>query len=165
MFGQKNYVSLDGTDFSVYDPKPFDPKWFSFKINRAGIRYEVGICIATGFIVWFNGGYKAGYFNDLQLARQGFTSELQPGERVVADKGYNDKEFFVTPLCPSYNKKLLKAIMARHENVNQRIKLFQCMRQMFRHGWKKHKLCFEAVLKLVQVKLQNGQPLAPISIT
>ena len=39
------------------------------------------------------------------------------------------------------------------------------MRQMFRHGWKKHRLCFEAVVKLVQVKLQNGQPLAPITIT
>ena len=97
MKGQNNYVSLDGTDFSIYDQKPFDKKWFSFKLNRAGIRYEVGICISSGEIVWFNGGYKAGFYNDLELARLEFTSELLPGKRAVADKGYSDARFFVNP--------------------------------------------------------------------
>ena len=51
--GQNNYVTLDGTDFSTYDEKPFDKNWYSFKLNRAGIRYEVGICIQTAYIVFF----------------------------------------------------------------------------------------------------------------
>lgn len=164
LIGQNNYVSLDGTDFSIYDKKPFDSKWYSFKLNRAGIRYEVGICIATGFIVWFFGGYKAGKFNDLQLAREEFTSMLLPGEKAIADKGYNDSRYFVNPRTLFLNRRQMKNIMARHENVNQRIKSFQCMRQMFRHGWKRHNLCFEAVIKLVQIKLLNGEPLAAICI-
>ena len=97
--GQNNYyVNLDGTDFSTYDEKPFDKNWYSFKLNRAGIRYEVGICIQTGNIVlWFFGGYKAGKFNDLELAREEFTSRMLPGEKAIADKGYSDKTFFINP--------------------------------------------------------------------
>ena len=91
---ENNYVTLDGTtDFSTYDEKPFDKNWYSFKLNRAGIRYEVGICIQTGNIVWYFGGYKAGKFNDLQLARQEFTSMLLPGEKAIADKGYSDAHY------------------------------------------------------------------------
>ena len=165
MKGQNNYVSLDGTDFSIYDRKPFDSRWYSFKLNRAGIRYEVGVCISTGEIVWFNGGHKAGRYNDLELARQDFTSQLLPGELAIADKGYDDPRFFVTPYSRFLSRKCLKNIMARHENVNQRIKSFFCMRHMYRHGWEKHNLCFEAVIKLVQITLQNGQPLPPLCIT
>ena len=164
VIGKSNYVTLDGTDFSIYDPKPFHKKWFSFKLNRAGIRYEVGLCLAKGHIVWYNDGFAAGYCNDLKLSRLEFTSNLLYGERAIADKGYSDEKYFLTPNCLFYNRKLLKNIMARHENVNQRIKSFQVMRQMFRHGWEKHILCFTSVIKLVQIKLQNGEPLPQLSI-
>ena len=95
--GQNNYVSIDRIDFSICETKPLDSQWFSFKINKAGIKYEVAICIATGFIVWFNGGFKAGRFDDLELARLEFTSRLLPGKRAIADRIYTDNCFFITP--------------------------------------------------------------------
>ena len=82
----------------IYDKKPFDRKWYSFKSNRDFIRYEVGLRIATGFIAWFFGVYKAGKFNDLQLAKEQFTSMLLPGGKAVSDKVYSDARYFVNPL-------------------------------------------------------------------
>ena len=87
---------------------------------------------------------------------------MLPGERAIVDKGYDDSRYFITPRTLFLSRRQLKNIMARHENLNQRVKSFQCMRQMFGHGWKKHNLCFDAVIKLVQLKLQNGQPLAAV---
>ena len=89
---------------------------------------------------------------------------LLPGEKAIADRIYKDQSFFVTPYSPFLNRKLLKNIAARHENVNQRVRSFQIMLHVFRHGWRKHNLCFEAVIKLVQIKLQNGDPLAPVCL-
>ncbi len=31
---------VDGTDFKIYEPAPFNPKWWSHKLNCAGLRYE-----------------------------------------------------------------------------------------------------------------------------
>lgn len=49
------YVSLDGTDFRIqepYHPDGIDPSYYSHKFKAAGLRYEVGLNIRTGDIVW-----------------------------------------------------------------------------------------------------------------
>jgi hypothetical protein len=55
--GATMFVSLDGTDFRILEPGNFSSKWYSHKFNGPGIRYEIGLCIVTGHIVWANGGY------------------------------------------------------------------------------------------------------------
>ena len=57
-------------------------------------------------------------------------------------------------------------VLARHENVNQRVSVWDRMRHMFRHDRRKHNLCFEAVavIELVQIKLQNGDPVAAVCL-
>ena len=35
--------SLDGTDFRIREPSPFSTKWWSFKFNGPGLRYEIAI--------------------------------------------------------------------------------------------------------------------------
>ena len=37
------WISLDGTDFRIQEPTPFDPKWFSHKFKGPGLRYEIGV--------------------------------------------------------------------------------------------------------------------------
>ena len=34
---------LDGTDFPIEEPSPFNPKWFSDKFHMAGLCYEISI--------------------------------------------------------------------------------------------------------------------------
>jgi hypothetical protein len=52
-FGNKALVTLDGTDMPVQ--MIFFKKFMSHKFKGNGLKYEVGVCIATGCIVWIHG--------------------------------------------------------------------------------------------------------------
>jgi hypothetical protein len=53
--GSQCLVSVDGTDYAIREPSPFNKKWYSHKMNGPGVRYEIAICIQTGVPVWTNG--------------------------------------------------------------------------------------------------------------
>jgi hypothetical protein len=163
-FNATVYTSLDGTDCAIQEPSPFDRKWFSHKLRTAGLRYEIGLCIKTGEMVWVFGGLPCGEYPDLRLARLLFTSQLQPGEKVVADKGYRDNRYFINPLDDPDSSILQKSIMARHETINRRIKQFHVLTDTFRHDIDKHQICFYAVCNLTQLMLLNGEPLYEVAV-
>ena len=160
--GTSTYISLDGTDFKILEPTEFDPKWWSHKFNGPGLRYEIGISIRSGDIVWAHGGLPCGEWPDLRLARNALIDALLPGERVVADKGYNDPNYFDVPIGNADHQK--RQILARHETVNHRIKKFCCMNNRFRHKLYLHPLFFHAVINLNQLMIENGEPLFVIDV-
>ena len=43
-------LSVDGTDFLM--AMSYKKAFYSFKFKKMGLRYEVGLCIKTGDIVW-----------------------------------------------------------------------------------------------------------------
>ena len=53
-------ISIDGIDCPCSEQYHFSTDIFSKKFNGPGIKYEVGIRIKTGFIVWINGQFLAG---------------------------------------------------------------------------------------------------------
>ena len=65
----------------------FAKEFISHKFKGNGLKYEVGVCIATGHIVWVHGPSRAGE-SDITLARQAFVSFLNDDEMAVADSGY-----------------------------------------------------------------------------
>ena len=68
--GSRCKITVDGTDFRIREPHPFNKeRWFSKKFKGPGVRYEVGICIQTGWIVWLNGPFPCGEFPDLKIAK------------------------------------------------------------------------------------------------
>ncbi|KAL3792212.1 hypothetical protein ACHAW5_004087 [Stephanodiscus triporus] len=83
--GNKALVTLDGTDMPV--EMKFAKEFMSHKFKGNGLKYEVGVCIATGHIVWVHGPSRAGE-SDITLARQAFVSFLNDNEMAVADSGY-----------------------------------------------------------------------------
>ena len=66
---------------------------------------------------------------------------LDEGERVQADRGYAGDERVKAP-GPLYTEdaylKMSKRIASRHETVNKRLKIFQCLVHQFRHDVVKH---------------------------
>ena len=90
------FVSLDGTDFRIQEPEPFNAILYSHKFKGPGLLYEVGICIRTGDIVWAYGGVPCGEWPDLALARSSYVSSVGPDEMTLVDKGYSDPDFFYT---------------------------------------------------------------------
>ena len=71
----------------IKEPRPFQPGFYCKKHNGPGVKYEVAVCIETGWIVWFYGPFKSGK-NDLLVAREGVDLILDHGERYIADKAY-----------------------------------------------------------------------------
>ena len=64
--GEDCLVSVDGTDFMVETTGP-NQLLYSYKFKKPGLRYEVALCLKTGDIVWINGPYEPGIWNDLQI--------------------------------------------------------------------------------------------------
>lgn len=51
---------IDWTVFPIYDPRTFSSEWYSYNINRACVRYEVGRTVDGIKIVCTNGPYDPG---------------------------------------------------------------------------------------------------------
>lgn len=157
-FASRENVSIDGVDFEIFEPTPFSRIWYSFKHNGPGLRYEIGLAIDTGNIVWGHGGVPCGQYSDLKLAREVFVNMLDPNERVIADDGYIDDNYFINPRnAPNYHK--IKRILARHETINKRLKQWKCLGSRFRHPLHRHPRCFHAILNITQIRINNGSPL------
>lgn len=153
-------VTVDGTDFKIRQPTEFNTMWYSKKFNGPGLRYEVGICIQTGHIVWINGPYPCGANHDITIFRKNLKWCLNQNERVEADKGYRGEDLFVSVPEDYRNEEHKKAknhARARHEQVNQRFKQFQCLHQTFRNDISKHTNIFWAAAVVVQLSLQFEQ--------
>ena len=118
----------------------------------SGIRYEIGLSIISGDIVWVNGGVPCGDWPDLRLARDSYVYMVRPNEMTIADEGYTDRNYFIHD----------QRIMARHETVNRRMKQFGVLGQKFRHNRSLHPQCFYAVANLTQFMIANGESLFEI---
>ena len=162
-------MTVDGTDFRVYEPSPFSSKWFSSKFNGSALRYEVAISIFSGDIVWTSGPHLPGEMNDLTIFREELMGKLDDGERVEADKGYGGEPAYIdTPGdCLGWDEGVssemakgqyaLKALLrGRHETINRRFKTWNALGRMFRHDVALHLHVFEAVVVITQLQIQYG---------
>ena len=52
-------------------------------------------------------------------------------------------------------------MIARHENINKKIKEFKCMCGIWRHGEDDHVKSIHAVVTHVQIKIEIGNPITP----
>jgi len=155
---QKCLITIDGTDFLIQEPSPFDPQYYSHKFKHAGVRYEIGICIKTGWIVWVMGPFPCGGWSDLRISRHALHYELLTGEIYCADGTYNTVDgWSVTPDgTHSFAQRQYSHARARHETVNGCFKRFRCLRNMWRHDRQKHAPMCHAVTKIVQLGIRAG---------
>lgn len=151
-------ITVDGTDFRIYEPTPFSSRWYSHKFKGPGLRYELGVCIQTGEIVWVNGPFPCGDYPDLRIAREGLIYALAASpvkEMAVADGGYNDGyEFFDTPTGINDNEQYMRSIArARHETINNRLKNYGALQKRWRHSRNLHGVVFHAVVNLTHLAM------------
>jgi DDE superfamily endonuclease len=137
--GSQCKITVDGTDFRIMEPAPFDERWKSEKkFNGPGVKYEIAVCIQSGWIVHINGPYACGEWHDLTVAHDDLCFKLAesqfPDEMAVADSGYKDNyQFFDTPTGHNNPDQRMKAkARARHETNKRRIKMWGVMGQRFR---------------------------------
>jgi len=141
--------------------------WYSQKFKGPGLRYEVGLNIATGDIVWINGPFPPGKWPDVNIFEYSLMHCLEKNERVETDKGYRGvREYASTPqkFAEDKEKEKVKArIRSRHETANKRLKQWGCLKQIFRHDIRQHSAVFRAVAVITQLSFENGSPLYQVS--
>jgi len=133
--------------------------WWSHKFNGPGLRYEIGICIQTGWIVWVNGPYSAGQWPDLRIGRGSLNQLLEAGERHIADGGYGDRHGPAnTPTRRhEYVDRMKAHARARHETVNGRFKSWGILKQQYRHPLVKHGRVMHSIAIITQIVIANGE--------
>ena len=166
-------MSVDCTDCPIEEPSPFEKgwseRWYSPKINGAGLRYEVAVSIIGGDIVWVNGPFPPGWYNDLDIfLNKGLVSFLEQNERVEADGGYigADPEhcktkYGITHSMSGRGKR--NEIRARQESANSRMKMFSTVAKKSRHPITKHGSMFRAIACIVQIQIEEGETLFNIN--
>jgi len=65
--GSACLMSVDCTDFLVHETAPFCPDFFSYKLKHAALRYEIGVSIQRGDIVWINGPFLPRDWPDITI--------------------------------------------------------------------------------------------------
>ena len=151
---------MDGTDFCMEEKKPFNRRWYTKKFNGPGVRYEIGICIQTGWIVWINGPFPCGTWPDIKIALEDLVYMFIGDERAVADKGYRGYEcYFDTPwrYLDNVDQRVRKALArARHECINHRFKQWRALKDIWRHDIADHGRAMQAVANIEQFLLQQS---------
>ncbi len=141
-------ISVDGTDCRIFEPSPFSPKWLSHKFKGPGVRYEIGLCLSTGWIIWVHRPFHCGAYPDLKTFRMGMKKVLLENEIVIADGSYTDPRCECNCKAGVSSHNLHSLFRARHETVNRRFKQFGAIGQRFRHDVIRDSDCFHAVAKL-----------------
>ena len=89
---------------------------------------------------------------------------------MEADGGYIGHHKLMAPTVATSrdDRKTKSVVRGRHENINGRLKIFNVLVVPFRHlnprheMHEKHRVCFEAVAVITQMKLESGEGLYDI---
>ena len=158
-------MTVDGTDYSINQPAPFSKHWYSHKFNGPAVKYEIGVSIQMGHIVWINGPFP-GKWHDVTIFQRDLKGKLGAGELVEADAGYAGEPAHIELPHEDYGsatwKKRKANARSRHEVVNRRLKFFGVLHQKFRLKPENHKMYFTAVAVITQLDIENGRPMAQV---
>ena len=159
--GNNCLASVEGTDFQL----AWGAKYKRFVCHKfkkkPGLRYKVAVCLRTSDIVWINGPHYPGTHNDIAIFQMALIHLLDDGERLEADRGYiGEHPTYIkmpTGIDQNENRQWLdQRHRNRHETVNRRFKVFNCMNSKFRHSMEKHGDCFNCVATLTQLSMDHG---------
>ena len=159
------FISVDCTDCPIKEPHPFNEGFFSHKIRAAAYRYEVGISIKQGDIVWVSGPWPAG-IPDETIFKSRISKLMGENELAECDSGYRGLEKATTPRVASFSadRKQKSQVRGRHENFNGKFKNFQCLYGKYRnHGPTIHCKLFTCITILTQIGQEHGEKLYDVN--
>ena len=160
-------VIIDGTDLPILKPPvpeefknlrfDFLRLWWSHKLRTFAVKYEIGVHVVTGRIIWINGPFKGGT-HDLTIARGLLKKILRDNEKALADRGYCGDDSFVTATKGRRNAddKRLDDVRRKVEIVIGRVKFFNCLYHTYRGDVEFHPKLFSLVCRIVNLNLEEA---------
>ena len=91
--------------------------------------------------------------------------ELFPGEKVVADRGYNVGCCMLGTDVSGAQQKILATVRPRQETVNLQFKQFFVPGYRFQHHISLHSACFHAVVTITQLMIERGNAIVAVEYT
>ena len=150
-------ASVNGIDFLIREQTPFDAKWWSHKYHRAALRYEIGISVNSGEVRWMFGPFPAGKYSDRRIYNLKMRHCLAENEKILGDLGYGGSSIVHNIIRNDVDGNCAKRLRAYHENINGRMKQFNCLQQRCRHSVHKHHMCAFAAANLVQIWIKQSR--------
>lgn len=174
---------LDCFDCNVQEFR-LDPsaKWYSFKSNHSGLRYELATAIRRAKMVWLSGPHFPST-HDITIFRGGKPEvklddrdqnalffrmkALGRGKKCVADSALAGEPDMIITSTSDHDKDFrdwVNRVKDREETIHSRLKSFNVLANTFRHGkgtkdkMEKHKACTESVAVIVQYDFDCGHP-------
>ena len=156
--GNDCLLSNDGVDFLM--AMSYLKEFYSYKFKKCALRYELALCIKTGWICHWNGPFEPGMYNDEMVFNMGLAGCLGDGERVETDKGYRGS----APKhikCPGTlftdpeKEAMATRVRGRQETVNKRLKQWNILVAAYRHDISDHQDVFAAVAVITQLSLER----------
>ena len=157
-------LSVDGTHCPIQEPTKNhkyskNPKYYSHKFNRSGLAYEVGISIFTSQVVWVNGPFPAGMGDDDIFFGKGLKDRIPAGKKVIADGVYKRQDLPMVRTAYKADSPLVRLfkrrVRARHESFFGKMKVFNVLNDVFRHGESFHATCFMACVVICQFQIEE----------
>ena len=161
------FMSSDCVDCPVFESWPWSKRMFSKKFNGPGVKYDVGVCIKTGYIVWINGPFVASA-SESTIFKDGLGEHICEDEKVEVDSGPKGDHRLVQPHVgkDSKERKQKSVVRGRQEGVNGRMKVYSVLTNHFHHMkdgrenmMNAHGLCFNAIAVITQLKISTGEPI------
>jgi len=157
-------VAIDGADFCIKEPRPFSASWYSHKYKGPGVRCEIGVCIATGWIAWAHGPFRCGTCSDETIAQLGLHHMLDHGERHIADGGCKSLHAIIPDDAVTVQEmNYMQICRTRHETINTLFKKFASIGDVFTRHCSKHALFGHSVINIVQIGIMHGE-INPFSV-
>ncbi len=156
-------MTVDGTDFRI-PPKGIVEKGNAFASHKyagkSALRYELGVDILTGNLVWIQGPYPAGKYTNIRFFNKVLHHFLEPGKQVEANEGYcSHPDKIKCPRNdpnPAENRAMQGRVSVHHETLNGRLKTWGILSQVFHHRITMHGNVFRACAVVTQLTLKNG---------
>jgi hypothetical protein len=131
--------------------------------GKSALRYELGVNIMAGNLVWIQGRYPAGKYTNIKIFNKVLHNFLKPGKRVEADEGYRGHPDKIkcpgNDANPAENRGMQGRVRARHEMLNGRLKTWGILFQVFRHHITVHGNVFWACAVVTQLTIQDAESL------
>ena len=92
---------IDGTEIFIQRPSNLATQKSSYSDYKSHttVKYLVGIDTFTGVFVYISPGFSGNSSDRFTVQHSGLLDELKPGQRILADKGYNVRDLFAQKRC------------------------------------------------------------------
>ena len=107
--------------------------------------------------MWVQGLFADKPFPDLTIFRQRMKHAVQPGDKDVTDRVYQDPSCLLWNDVDFAKRKMLVTARDKQETISRRFMQFFVLGNRFRHGIALHSACFHAAANITQI--ESGSPL------